>query len=84
MLEPWARERSITCALTYPAPFVMGLGFSLVPNGYIAVGWLLFLQEQIKVVIIINSQMGQTISSYFSAVCDASRGEDSGTRYPQV
>jgi hypothetical protein len=23
-----------------------------VPNGYIAVGWLLFLQEQIKVIII--------------------------------
>jgi hypothetical protein len=28
-----------------------------VPNGYIAKGWLLFLQEQIKVIIIIKTLM---------------------------
>ena len=28
-----------------------------VPNGYIALGWLLFLQEQIKSIIIISAMM---------------------------
>jgi hypothetical protein len=32
----------------------IGEGRLTYPNGYIAVGWLLFLQEQIKVIIIIS------------------------------
>jgi hypothetical protein len=40
-----------------------------VRNGYIAVGWLLFLQEQIKVIIISSARRRSIISQRWSPFC---------------